>query len=284
MLNTGEHFEAPHLEGGEIDTHFHSVKLHDRGMDLSAVLRASFDAGLCACIDIGLSEDDVCGRHSSLCGFDRIWFAHGLYPSNAERPLPELLDAIESLRPSYRHRKVCAVGEIGIDRHWDWATPAAQKELFALQIERANEEKLPIIVHNREAESEILDVLRSSTRPFRESVMHCYSGPPERIAEFLDLGFSVSFGGNATFKNAHAVRDALSRVPVDRLLLETDAPFLAPHPKRGKGNHPGLVGYTYDVASAHLGVKRGDLIEAIKGNVERIFGIPRVFRNPSQSE
>lgn len=270
MSQTNSALEPPRLQGGEVDTHVHATKLPEKGIDTIHALQTSFDAGLCACIDIGISEGDIVERSQTLHSFDRLYFAHGLYPSNASRD--DIQSALVHVRDACTGERVCAVGEIGIDRHWDYATPELQKRLFAEQIEMANELELPIVVHNREAEKDILDVLKS-VRPHRESVMHCYGGPAEYVQRFLDYGFSVSFGGNVTFKNADALRDALTEVPDDRLLLETDAPFLAPHPRRGKPNYPGLLGYTYDAVALHRGIARDTLTALMQRNSRRVFGI-----------
>ena len=259
-----------HLLGGEIDTHVHATKLHEKGIDLHEALQASFTAGLSACIDVGTHETDIADRLDTLDCYAGVYFAHGLYPSNADRE--DLVTALETVREALAGPRVCALGEIGIDRHWDYATPERQKELFAKQIQLANDADLPIIVHNRDAEQDLLDVFKT-VRPNRESVMHCYGGPADYIANFLDLGFSVSFGGNVTFKNAPELRDAMLLVPENRLLLETDAPFLAPHPKRGRANYPGLIGYTYDAVSSHREISREHLVKIVAENTRRVFHI-----------
>ena len=259
-----------HLRGGEIDTHVHATKLHEKGIDTHQALEASFAAGLAACVDVGITETDISHRHELLDRYPEIYFAHGLYPSNADRE--DLKPALDAVRSSLQKPRTCAVGEIGIDRHWDYATPEKQNSLFASQVELANELDLPIIVHNREAEQDLLDVL-TAVSPKREGIMHCYGGPPDYISSFLDLGFSVSFGGNVTFKNASELREAMMLVPEHRLLLETDAPFLAPHPKRGRPNYPGLIGYTYDAVSKQRGISREHLVAVVAENARRVFSI-----------
>ncbi len=268
MPGKRSHFEPAYLYGGEIDTHFHASKLSDRGLETEEVLTAAFGSGLRACIDVGLAEDDIEARHKLLDEHSGVYFAHGLYPSNAARD--DLRDAMDRLRSSYDRHHVCALGEIGIDRRRDYGTSEQQKRLFAEQIELANELRLPVIVHNRDAERDILDVLASHA-PQRESVMHCYSGPAEMVSRFLDFGFSISFGGNVTFKNAPALREALDLVPIDRLLLETDAPFLAPHPRRGRPNYPGLIGYTYKAVAEHRQLSPFELIASVVSNAKRVF-------------
>ncbi len=270
MSGKRNHFEPPYLYGGEIDTHFHATKLAERGLETEEVLTAAFGSGLRACIDVGLAEDDIETRHTLLDDYPGVYFAHGLYPSNAARS--DLRDAMDTLRSSYDRQRVCAVGEIGVDRQRDYGTSDQQRRLFAEQIELANELRLPVIVHNREAERDILDVLASHA-PRRESVMHCYSGPAEMVSRFLDFGFSISFGGNVTFKNAAALRQALDLVPIDRLLLETDAPFLAPHPRRGRPNYPGLIGYTYRAVAEHRQLNPSELIATVTSNAKRVFGL-----------
>ncbi|MFP4643440.1 MAG: TatD family hydrolase [Spirochaetales bacterium] len=269
-MSTTQELVPAHLLGGEIDTHVHATKLPDKGIDLHEALHASFEAGLSACIDVGIQETDIAHRRELLDRYPGAYFAHGLYPSNAGRD--DLNTAIETVRGALGEPRVCALGEIGIDRHWNYATPEKQKDLFAKQIQLANEVNLPIIVHNRDAEQDLLDALKA-VRPNRESVMHCYGGPPGFVGKFLDLGFSVSFGGNVTFKNAPELREAMLLVPEHRLLLETDAPFLAPHPKRGRANYPGLIGYTYDAVSTHRGISRAHLVDVVAANTRRVFRV-----------
>ncbi|MFW6234133.1 MAG: TatD family hydrolase, partial [Spirochaetota bacterium] len=168
--------------------------------------------------------------------------------------------------------RTVAVGEIGMDRYRDYATPELQRVLLIRQVEIANRHNLPVIIHNRDAEEELLQAFAECT-PECESIMHCYSGPSGYVHRFLDLGFSFSFGGNVTFKNAQNIREAMMQVPLDRLMLETDAPYLAPHPRRGRTNHPGLIGHTYDAVSETRGISRRELVEAAADNAARVFGI-----------
>lgn len=259
-----------HIAGGEIDTHFHSLHVRDRGLDVRAVLGNCFESGLKACVDIGISEQDIDERYDLLGDLPRVYFAHGLYPSNADRD--DLESALSRVEDALSRARTVALGEIGMDLFRGYATPELQRSLLVRQIQVANEHNLPVIIHNREAEESLLEAF-AECRPERESVMHCYSGPSSYVPRFLDLGFSFSFGGNVTFKNAQSVRDAMIEIPLDRLLLETDAPYLAPHPRRGRTNHPGLVGHTYEHVAGVRGIARADLVHAAAANAARIFGI-----------
>lgn len=259
-----------HLAGGEIDTHAHALHMQERGIDVQTLLRDCFASGLQACIDIGTSETDVTERVALLGHVRQVYFAHGLYPSNADRT--DLDSALSSIERSLSLPKTVALGEIGIDCYRNYATPGLQRELLVQQVRMANRHGLPIIVHNRDAEDELLSAF-AECRPEREGVMHCYSGPDSYVERFLDLGFSFSFGGNVTFRNAENIRNAMIKVPLDRLLLETDAPYLAPHPRRGRTNHPGLIGLTYDLVAGTRSIPRSDLVATIRENVQRLFGI-----------
>lgn len=259
-----------HLAGGEIDTHFHALHIQNREVDVAGLLRQCMASGLQACIDVGTSETDIEDRYQLLSGIPGVYFAHGLYPSNADREDGD--SALQVLEEALALPRTVALGEIGIDRYRDYATPELQRELLLHQVELANRHSLPVIIHNRDAEDELLSAF-AECAPTCESVMHCYSGPASFVPRFLDLGFSFSFGGNVTFKNAPTVREAMQAVPLDRLMLETDAPYLAPHPRRGRTNHPGLIGYTYDLVAGQRGIARDVLVASATENAKRVFGI-----------
>ena len=258
------------LAGGEIDTHFHALHVRSREVDVAGLLERCMASGLRSCLDVGTSETDIEDRYRLLGGIPDVYFAHGLYPSNADREDRDV--ALNAVEDALTMPRTVALGEIGIDRYRDYATPELQRELLLRQVNLANLYSLPIIVHNRDAEDELLSAFAECS-PTRESVMHCYSGPASLVSKFLDFGFSFSFGGNVTFRNASDVREAMLAVPLDRLMLETDAPYLSPHPRRGRTNHPGLIGYTYDLVAETRGLDRNELVVSVAANAKRVFGI-----------
>ena len=167
------------------------------------------------------------------------WATVGLHPHDASQGVARIESVLEEALGS-RPGTVVAVGECGLDYHYDHSPREAQREAFARQIELASRHDLALVVHSRDAWDDTLDVLRSERAPQRV-VLHCFTGGPEDARRCLDLGAYLSFSGIITFKNAHDVRDALKLCPLDRLLIETDAPFLAPVPHRGEQNRPALV-------------------------------------------
>ena len=161
-----------------------------------------------------------------------------------------------------------AIGEIGLDYHYSPETREAQRELFGAQLEEAAKRSLPVIIHNREADDDTLALLREV--PSR-GVIHCYTGTPEAAKAFLDLGFYISFSGIVTFRLADNVRAAAAVVPDDRILIETDSPFLAPVPLRGKVNEPAFVRHTCEFLAARRGMAADDFAALTFANAERAF-------------
>lgn len=161
-----------------------------------------------------------------------------------------------------------AIGEIGLDYHYSPETREAQRELFGAQLEEAAKRSLPVIIHTREADDDTLALLREV--PSR-GVIHCYTGTPEAAKDFLDLGFYISFSGIVTFRLADNVRAAAAVVPDDRILIETDSPFLAPVPLRGKVNEPAFVRHTCECLAARRGMAADDFAALTFANAERAF-------------
>jgi TatD DNase family protein len=169
------------------------------------------------------------------------------------------------------HPKVKAIGEIGLDYHWG-VPKETQMPVFLRQLEIAAAAHLPIVIHTRDAWTDTLDVLRAHWKGM-PCVVHCFTGSAEQARECLDLGFYLALGGVATFPKSSELRDVARIIPADRLLLETDAPYLAPAPKRGKRNEPAFVQYTAQVVADARGVSADDLAAETTANFERLFSI-----------
>jgi len=168
-----------------------------------------------------------------------MWATMGLHPHEASDGVGPLEDALEGALDADRDL-VVAVGECGLDYHYEHSPRAAQRDAFAAQVELARRHDLALVVHSRDAWDDTLDVLRAAGPPER-TVLHCFTGGPDEARRCLDLGAFLSFSGIVTFKGAQDVRDAAAMCPLDRLMVETDAPFLAPVPHRGKQNRPAWV-------------------------------------------
>ena len=164
--------------------------------------------------------------------------------------------------------QLAALGEIGLDYHYSPETREAQMKLFASQLEEARKRDLPVVIHTREADDDTLGLLRDI--PSR-GVIHCYTGTPESAKKFLDLGFYISISGIVTFKAAQNVRDAALVVPDDRILIETDSPYLAPVPMRGNPNEPAFIRHTCEFLAALRGVSAADFAELTFNNGEGVF-------------
>lgn len=173
----------------------------------------------------------------SLCKkYDMIYGAVGIHPDSAKAFSAENLTELESL---LKNPKICAIGETGLDYYYDDVPPGLQKEVFSKQAALAYELKVPIIVHDREAHRDCFEILKKFLGI--SAVYHCFSGSVEYARELIKLGFYLSFGGAVTFKNARCAPDVLRAVPHERIMLETDCPYMAPVPYRGKRNHPGYI-------------------------------------------
>ncbi len=194
-----------------------------------------------------------------------IYAAIGLHPSDVN---DEQLD-IEQLEQQAKHNKVVAIGEIGIDLYWVKDNFVLQKEVFIKQIELALSVDLPVIIHSRISANEIYDIVENY--PSLRGVMHCYSENVELLDKFIDLGFYIGVGGIVTFKNAKEVIEIAKKTPLDRLLVETDAPYLAPVPYRGKTNEPAYTAYTLSKLAEIRGLTIAEMDRITTDNTVRLF-------------
>ena len=200
-----------------------------------------------------------------------IYRAFGLHPHEARLAAAALWD---DLRDRLTAPGAVALGEIGLDYHYDHSPRQVQREAFAMQLALARSHKLPIILHEREAAGDLLDILRAQGIPAEGGVWHSFSGDPDLARQALDLGLHLGFGGLVTFRRGtEGIREAARLCPADRLLLETDAPYLAPVPHRGRRNEPAFVAAT----AGFMATLRGDAPDALAGttseNARRLFGI-----------
>ena len=190
----------------------------------------------------------------------------GIHPENLEG-LPE--NYLEQLTELLKHQRVVALGEIGLDYHWD-IPKDAQNRVFEEQLQLAKELDVPVVIHDREAHGDVMDLVRKY-RP--KGLMHCYSGSVEMLKEVLKLGMSISLGGTVTFKNARVPVEVAQAVPLDRLLLETDAPYLSPVPYRGKRNDSAKIAYTAERIAELRNMDPQELIDVTTENAKRLFCI-----------
>jgi TatD DNase family protein len=240
-----------------------------------ALTRGLFDSGFGGIIDIGTRAEDLPGRIAAFSRFERVRFSGGLWPDpdNIARRR-ELVPLLERHIAAGEPGLVVAVGECGLDHHQSLPggtelDKAGERELLEMLLDLAARRKLPIIIHSRDASEETAAILAGF--PGVRGVIHCFSYGAAEARIFLDLGYYLSFAGNLTYKNARNLREALCLAPPDRLLLETDSPFLAPVPHRGRPSHPGMVTETYALAAELRGVGLPSLAAQVRGNAVSLF-------------
>ena len=201
--------------------------------------------------------------------YENVYSMIGLYPSEIKNFTPE----IEDLMIKYaEHEKVVAVGEIGLDYYWDKSFVEEQKAGFRKQIRLANRLNLPIVVHDREAHKDTFDILKEENKTSKV-LFHCFSGSVEFMRECVKEGWSIALGGVVTFKNAVKMKEVAKEIPLDKLMLETDSPYLTPVPFRGKTNKPTYVKYVAQEIAKLRGMEIEDIIDITTSNAEEFFGI-----------
>lgn len=199
--------------------------------------------------------------------WDFIFVAVGYHPHEARHASEEDLKQIEKLSI---HPKVVAIGEIGLDYHYDFSPREIQQEIYEKQIDIAKRQKLPIIIHSREAHQDTFDILERNKEGLT-GVLHSHSGSWEMAKRYLDLGFYLSISGPITFKNAHKLPEVAEKVPLDRILIETDSPYLTPAPYRGKVNNPAYVRYVAEEICRLRNIEFEELLLQIKENTLALF-------------
>lgn len=198
---------------------------------------------------------------------ERTYAAIGIHPENSKDCS---LSDIEKLLPKYSDDKVVAVGEIGLDYHWKPFDEGRQKEFFIRQLDVAKEVNLPVVIHQRDCGTDILEILKAK-KPSVPIVLHCFSESPEMCKEFLKLNCYISIGGVVTYKNANKLLDVARLVPTDMLLTETDCPYLSPVPMRGKRNEPKYVNYVTETLAKLRETTKEELEAQVLSNFKRIF-------------
>ncbi|MEX2551505.1 MAG: TatD family hydrolase [Actinomycetota bacterium] len=250
-----------------VDTHCHLDSLNG---DLAAFLERAWNAGVEHLVTIGTDPESSRTAIGLAERHDRVWAAVGVHPHDAENFNGDAADAIEEMAG---HDRVVAVGEVGMDFYRDYAGAEAQDRTFRAQIQVAKRVNKPMVMHIRDAFDEVLAVLGEVGPPER-LIFHCFSGNVANARQALRLGGYVSFAGNVSYRNAEPLRDAARAVPLDRLLVETDSPYLAPHPHRGKPNEPSYVPKVGAALAAALGQPVEEVAEATSANARRVFALP----------
>lgn len=252
-----------------IDTHAH-LNSSSFDEDRHEVIQRAFEQGIRRIVNIGFNRETIPTSIALAEQYDFIYSAVGWHPTDAKDMTPDDLAWIESL---CSHDKVVAIGEIGLDYYWDTSPKETQDRVFREQIRLARKVGLPIVIHNRDAHHDVVQTLREEKAHEVGGVMHCFSGSWETARMCLDMNFYISFGGPVTFKNAKQPKEVLAKVPLDRLLIETDAPYLAPHPYRGKRNESAYVKLIAETAAEIKGLSLEELAGITTQNALKIFGL-----------
>ncbi|WP_281883858.1 TatD family hydrolase [Paenibacillus sp. YYML68] len=252
-----------------IDTHAH-LNAEQFDEDRQEVIARAQQNGIRRIINVGFNRETIPTSLALAEQYDFIYSTVGWHPTDAINMKDGDLEWLESL---CAHEKVVAIGEIGLDYYWDTSPKDVQDRVFREQIRLARKVKLPIVIHNRDAHHDVVETLREEKASEVGGVMHCFSGSWETAKQCLDLNFYISFGGPVTFKNAKQPKEVLEKVPLDRLLIETDAPYLAPHPYRGKRNESSYVRLIAETAAEIKGLSLEELAEITTRNATKLFNL-----------
>jgi TatD DNase family protein len=253
-----------------IDSHAH-LELEPLAHDPSGVIERATAAGVIAIVSVGIDISDAEKVLGIADQFKRVFASLGFHPHNAKDAHDGALAKMEELA---RSPKVVAYGEIGLDFFRNLSPRSVQIKVFADQLELAKRLAKPVVIHLRNAYEEGLDILEKAA-PFRAGgVIHCFSGDQSDADRALELGFYISIPGTVTYKKNEGLREIVSRLPEDRILLETDAPFLAPEPLRGKNNEPAFIAHTARKVAEVRQVSVQNISRATTANAIRLFRLP----------
>jgi len=251
-----------------VDSHCH-LDFPDYAGKVDDLVARARAAGVGICVSIGTELKRFPGVRAVAEAHDNVWCSVGVHPHESEK---ELLDDAAALIAEAGHPKVVAIGETGLDYYYEHAPRAPQQANFRSHITAARQTCLPVIVHTRDADDDTIDILRDEMAKGEfTGLIHCFTGTQRLADAALELGLYISVSGIATFKNSAALRDIIKTVPINRLLVETDAPYLAPVPHRGKTNEPAFVVHTAAMLAELKGVSAAELATATTENFFRLF-------------
>lgn len=235
--------------------------------DREELLNSLQSQGVTFVVSCGCDIETVKANYDLAHKYDYMYFASGFHPECLEGATLEDLDIIEK----YAKDKRCvAIGEIGLDYHWMSSSREIQKSFFISQIELAKELDMPVIVHDREAHGDTLEILKE-TKP--KGVLHCFSGSKEMAREIIKLGMYIGLNGVVTFNNARKSLEVVKEIPLDRLVLETDCPYLAPVPMRGKTNNSSYIPYIAEKIGETLNISTQKILDITNENAKRLYSI-----------
>ncbi|MBR3737148.1 MAG: TatD family hydrolase [Eubacterium sp.] len=235
--------------------------------DIEELLNSLPKKGVSNIVSCGCDIDSSLANKRLSEKYDYLYFAAGFHPENLEG---FSLDDLGKIREISKDEKCLAIGEIGLDYHWMTSSKEVQKEFFAAQMALSNEVSLPVIVHDREAHGDTLELLKEF-KP--KGVMHCFSGSAEMAKEIIKLGMYIGLNGVVTFKNARKSLEVVREIPLERLVLETDCPYLAPEPNREKRNDSSLIPFIAEKIGGVLNMSAQEILDITNQNAKRLFEI-----------
>lgn len=248
-----------------VDSHAHLDNEAFAG-DLPAVLQRAREAGVGGIVTIGTDLESSLRARALAEAHADVWFSPGIHPHDADKPAD-----VDGLRALVSHPRAVAVGETGLDFVKNYSSIPNQKDLFVKHLEVAHEADKPVTIHCREAHGELFPILRAHA-PLR-GVIHCFNGTWPDAERYLGLNFYLSIAGPVTYTSAKDLREVVQRIPLDRMLLETDCPFLPPQKFRGKRNEPSFVRYAAEEIANVLGVSVEEVMETTSRNARDLFGL-----------
>ncbi len=251
-----------------VDSHCH-LDFPDYAGSVDRVVARAKEAGVATCLSIGTELARFAGVRAVAERFDDVWCSVGIHPHEAEK---EQLSDPKPILAETAHPKVVGIGETGLDYYYEHSPRPAQIANFRAHIAASRDSGLPLIVHTRDADDDTIRVLEEEMgKGAFTGLIHCFTGTRRLADAALELGLSISVSGIATFKKSQDLRDVIQTVPMERLLVETDAPFLAPVPFRGKTNEPAFVVHTARMLAELKGVGEGEIADITTANFFRLF-------------
>ncbi len=238
-----------------------------------ALLQSLFATDVCGIINIGTDPENSRLVVREAAKWQGMYATVGIHPGDGQRlaDIDTALSEIKEMLDGAREKKIVALGEIGLDYHYDDTDREKQAYFFEKQLELAEKYGMPVVIHDREAHGDCFAAV--CRHPNVTGVFHSYSGSAEMARDLVRRGWYISFSGVVTFKNSPKVREAVAATPLDRILIETDAPYLAPVPHRGKLNHSGLMRYTAEAVAVVKGITTDELVRATRENAKCLFKI-----------
>lgn len=252
-----------------IDTHVH-LNADQYEEDIDEVIQRAQEAGVDKMVVVGFDRKTILKAMELTEQHAFIYAVVGWHPVDAIDCTEKDLEWIESLAA---HPKVVGIGETGLDYHWDKSPRDVQQEVFRKQIQLAQKVNLPIIIHNRDATADVVRILKEEGAEKTGGIMHCFGGSVETANDCIKMNFMISLGGPVTFKNAKAPKQVATEISLDHLLIETDAPYLAPHPYRGKRNEPAWVTLVAEEIARLKGLPIEEVAKRTTANALKVFNI-----------